>query len=510
MRATSLPALLAAALAVGSCGGHRAPNIILITVDTLRADRLGVSGHEAAHTPTIDGLAAAGVRFTQATTPFPRTTPALASLLTGLWPHHHGSREIWEPFETGTTLAQALAARGYATLAVSANPAAGRRQNLDRGFEVFVDADELPAETADRVTDAVLERLDRVDRDRPLFLWVHYTDPHFPYLPPPDYAAPQAPRCRELMDALRSRRLAMGHVEADLSGLSSQAQGDCSDLYDAEIAYTDLQMGRLVAALKVGGHLEGAYVVFTSDHGENLGEDDLWYGHGPSVHDAALRVPLAISGPGIAPGVDTGAFRLEDLAPTLLGLLGVPLPAADGVDLSARLAGGATDEPVALAEGGSALNVTYFKRVYSGRAHSQSCINGGRFSLCAYPGRAPHLYDTEADPQLQTDVSDRYPAEVQRLLAASRQWRPEGARERSVRVPPFKLIERPLLEGGYRRALYDLRTDRDEAQDVSAEHPDVAARLSRLLDDWAPPPPAPPAPMPSQSAKSLRALGYID
>ena len=457
----------------------------------------------------MDHLATAGVRFTQATTPFPRTTPALASLFTGLWPHHHGSREIWQPFETGTTLAQSLAARGYATLAVSANPAAGRRQNLDRGFGVFVGADDLPAQTADRVTDAAIELLARVDGGDPIFLWVHYMDPHFPYQPPSEFTAPEAPRCHELMAALRSGGVKMGHVEADLWGLSSQARADCSDLYDAEVAYTDLRLGRLVAALSAGGHLAGAYVAFTSDHGENLGEDDLWYGHGPSVHDAALRVPLSISGPNIAPGIDEHAFRLEDLAPTLLGLLGAPSPPVDGVDLSARLLGGAVDEPVAVAEGGSALNVTYFKRIYSGRAHSQSCINGGRFSLCAYPGRGAHLYDTQADPQLLADVSDGYPAERQALLAASRQWQPEGARERAVRAAPYKLVERPVLEGGYRRALYDLREDEAETRDVSAEHPDLAARLGRALDDWAAPR-AMPAPSVGESAKVLRSLGYID
>jgi arylsulfatase len=506
--------LLCAAL-LCTCAGPRPADVILITVDTLRADRLGAYGYAVA-TPAMDGLAAQGRRFTQATTPFPRTSPAVASLFTGLRPEHHGSREIWQPFHTGTTMAEALAERGYETLAVSANPAAGRRQNLHRGFEVFVGADSLIEPTADYTTDAALELLRRADGDRPLFLWVHYMDPHFPYRPPDDFGDLSAgAQCLELMDQIEAGNLRMGHVEGDWDGRSSAALEDCSFLYDAEIAYTDRHLSRLLAALNAYDRLANGYVVFTSDHGENLGEDRLFYGHGASVHDASVRVPLIVAGPGIASGVDEEAVRLEDLRPTVLGLLGgagESVPAVDGMDLSGRLTGRGkvTTAPVALIAAGSALNVTYFERVYSGRAHSQSCLNGPRFSLCAFGGGDVHLYDTRADPFLRRDVSERYPEERQRLLQASRSWQPEAVRERAVRRPTFKLVERPRLEGGYDRMLYDLRTDVAEAVDVAAENPQLAHELGMDLDRWDLPTPGAIEAMDAESLEALRSLGYVD
>ncbi len=172
-----LPLLLA------TCSDVPRPNIILITIDTLRADHVGAYGYAVGATPSIDRLAEQGRMFLQATTPFPRTTPAIASLFTGLQPYHHGSREIWQPFTRGTTLAEILQAEGYTTVGVSANPAAGGRQHLDRGFDAFVEADALPQDSAEHVVDAALELLQRVDAGRELFLWVHFMDPHFPYEP---------------------------------------------------------------------------------------------------------------------------------------------------------------------------------------------------------------------------------------------------------------------------------------------------------------------------------------
>ncbi len=159
----------------------RNPDIVLITVDTLRADHLGCYGYEAAQTPIVDGLAKKGMIFLQAMTPLPRTTPALASVLSGLEPHHHGSREVSQAISSIPLLPELLAQQGYITLGLTANSVAGPRQGLDRGFDRFRIEHTASAE---EVNLAALEMLREFPRDVPKFLWVHYFDPHRPYLPP--------------------------------------------------------------------------------------------------------------------------------------------------------------------------------------------------------------------------------------------------------------------------------------------------------------------------------------
>jgi arylsulfatase len=509
-------------LIVAGCSQISRPDVILITVDTLRPDRLGSYGCLAARTPNIDSLAARGIRFTQATTPFPRTTPALASLFTGLWPQHHGSREIFRPFEGGVTMAEVLRDRGYATFGVTANPAAGRKLHFDRGFQHFAGKQDLGSEIAEGVTDRALAYARAPSRSEPLFLWVHYMDPHFPYLPPSTFAdQPEAAACRRLMDEVAGKRLRIAHVEGDLNGVSSRALDDCRALYDAEIAYVDREIGRLLEGLGQLAPPDSAIIIFTSDHGENFGEAGLHFGHGSNVHDASLRVPLIIAGPGVLKGVvDEQVFRLEDLLPTLLSLLRVSdsqLPITDGRDLSARIldrpVAAYPEEPVALAESGSALNVPYFNQLFCGRVGDRSCVNGPEFSLCGYAGGEPSLYHTTLDPHLTIDVSDEFPRERQHLLAASRHWAPEEARERTARTARLKLVEYPRLGGGYRRALYDLRADSLEMEvDVSGAHPAALRRLVAALDAWAATisPPSMPAARDETVLQSLRSLGYIE
>jgi len=565
--------LIAASLGCSRDAGERAPppSIVLLTVDTLRADRLGAYGHPGARTPVIDALARRGVRFDAAMTPFPRTTPALASLLTGRLPWHHGSREVGQPMRAIATVPSILLARGYGTLGVSVNGAAGPAQNLHLGFERFLDYQSFADHTAAGVTDATIALLDEVlaptpasdgagtvatrrtaavapartaeapaaaGLERPIFLWVHYIDPHFPYAPPADWQdQPPAPACRDLVARTGDDLAATAHVGIDLGGEASAALADCAALYDAEIAFTDFHVGRLLEALEQRGLLAQAHVVFTSDHGENLGEDGLFYEHGPSVHDASLRVPLLVAGPGIPPGVDAGVARLEDLAPTLLALAGVPVgdwPPFDGVDLSPRLfdeeaggggrkgEGGGRDgaalgpragrgsAPAAVAESGGALFPEAFTHLASGRPGALQCINGERFSLCAEPRGEPRLYDHVADPFLERDLSAEFPEVREGLLAIRRRWPPGLARQRALRTERFKLVERPRPEGGWTAALYDLAEDPGETKDLSAERPDLVAGMRRELEAAFAGSEAPAAAeLTPKEVETLRALGYL-
>jgi arylsulfatase A-like enzyme len=525
-----------------ACGGAAQPgpppSIVLLTVDTLRADRLGSYGHTAARTPVLDALARRGVRFEAATTPFPRTTPALASMMTGLLPWRHGSREVGQPMAaTLATVPKVLDARGYATLGVSVNGAAGRAQNLHLGFERFLDYQSFADHTAAGVTDATVALIDQAmaggggqaggasavggaTTAAPFLLWVHYIDPHYPYAPPESWPdQPAGGACRDLVARAGADLVAAAHVMSDVGGEASAALADCEAMYDAEIAFTDFHIGRLLAALEARGLLAGAYVVLTSDHGENLGEDGLYYEHGPSVHDASLRVPLIVAGPDVEPRVDRGVARLEDLAPTLLALARVPAeerPPGDGVDLSSRLLARAADSSraappeTAIAESGQALLPETFVYLASGRPGDRQCINGSRFSLCVDPGGEPRLYDHVADPFLKEDVSARHPDARAALLAVKERWPPGQARERTLRTARFKLVERPRPQGGWRAALYDLQADPAERHDLADEQPELADRLRTQLDTAFAAVPAPPAlELEPRELEALRALGYV-
>ena len=537
---------IAAALLSG-CGDDPADDairdVLFITVDTLRADRLGYAGHAGASTPHIDALAGAGTVFTQAITTMPRTTPGLASLFTGLWPHHHGSREVGDPIVTGLTLTEVLAEQGYYTVAVSANGVAGPEQGLGAGFDHFVTRRDLGDRYGERIhrdrtmtpegdvgwaeatTDIALELVREAPADRPLFLWILYFDPHFIYRPPPPWQV-EAKDCTELYAWGLANLRNAGQVFNDHDGVASAAVDDCAKLYDAEITYTDAEIGRLLEGLKGLRSLDDALTVFTADHGENLGEGGLYFEHGDNLHDAALRVPLVFSGPGIAEGrVDVGTVSLVDVASTVVSLLGLD-PAAlatDGVDLSERLRGG-TDaaaegsrrsaaRDIRFAESATSLWNDAARHLTTGRAGSRACIHGPVMSLCRDPeddGGAPRLYDRMADPLLTMDVADRHPEAVAELLAAWERWPPETARHLSARTSDFKLVRSPILEGGYRDALFDLKRDLAETTDVSARHPEVAAALTRALDAWAAPMRESPERIDDEARlEELRALGYV-
>lgn len=505
-------------------------DLILVTVDTLRADAVGAYGAEVdaggtSPTPTIDALASRGRVFTQAVAPMPRTTPSLASLLTGRSPKHHGSREVGQAlFNHVPLLSQVLQGQGYRTVGVTANRAAAAPQGLDRGFDVFrlVPGDK-PAGT--EVTRTALDALDTLQAgdapklddsaataDRPLFLWVHYVDPHFPYL------ADQAERdaCTAAIEVYGEHA---AFVFGDQDGVSSRALEDCRRRYLAEVSRTDREIERLLEGLSRRGHPpEEALVVFTSDHGENLGEGGLFFEHGPSLHDAGLRVPLVVAGPGLAPGRSAALVELQDLAPTLLTLLGVPPerhPPMDGRDLSGAWlseANATPDEALAFAESNSSLHIRSWDAVVAGRAE-RHCVHRGRWSLCGEGDDVAsfRLFDHEADPMLENDVTDEHPDLAEELRRQRQAWPPETARTRAVRGTRFKLVETPRPEGGYERRLFDLRDDPAESRDVSAEFPEVAERLGRALDAHVADLP-PPGQVVRDDAEleALRALGYVE
>ncbi|MBW2316370.1 MAG: sulfatase-like hydrolase/transferase [Deltaproteobacteria bacterium] len=296
------------------------PNVVLVTIDTLRADHVGAYGAEFARTPVLDGLAAAGARFETAIAATPITLPSHATLLTGVWPPRHGVRHngTFRLDESLPTLAEQFQKAGYATGAVVGAVVLRGRYGIGRGFDEYNDdvgtrkAGNVGfvERTATEVTDGALAWLASLG-DKPFFLWVHYYDPHHDHRAPPTFAArfPDRP-------------------------------------YDAEIAYVDHEVGRLRSALEAQGRDASTVWAVTSDHGESLGEHGET-SHGLTLYDGALRVPFVLSGPGVPPGREvSGVVRAVDVTPTLLSLAGLPsLSDTDGADLVPLLAVGAAPSP---------------------------------------------------------------------------------------------------------------------------------------------------------------------
>lgn len=293
------------------------PNFLLVTIDTLRADRVGAYGFATAQTPNLDRLAREGALALDAVVQVPQTRPSHASILTGRYPYEHKIRDNYSPpLDRGVpTLATLMKIRGYTTAAfIGAYPVA-RPSGLDQGFDVFDDpfgAGESATtrhagqeRSAQKVADAALAWLSK-PRTRPFFTWVHFFDPHAPYEAPAPFGKTFA-----------------------------------KSPYDGEVAYADSQLGRLVEWLDRSGLRGQTLVVVTSDHGESLGE------HGEDEHmifvyDATLHVPLIASWPGRLPaGVRVkGQFRSVDIVPTALELLGLAPAPTSGASRSQALAAG--------------------------------------------------------------------------------------------------------------------------------------------------------------------------
>ncbi len=282
------------------------PNVLLVTIDTMRWDRLGAYGAKDAGTPVLDGIAARGVRFETAIAQAPLTAPSHASILTGVIPPRHGVRDNggFALPDRLPTIAERYRQAGYQTAAFISGFPLDRRFGFGRGFDHY--DDRLPRggdrrrgdyveRRADATTDRALQWLGTGGRgSQPWFMWIHYFDPHTPYEPPDD---------------------------------SGRFRGRP---YDGEIAYVDVQLGRLIGELDRAGTRNRTLVLVTADHGEALGEhgEDT---HGVFLYDATLRVPWIMEGPGISKGVVSGVLaRGVDAMPTLLDLAGISVP--DGID----------------------------------------------------------------------------------------------------------------------------------------------------------------------------------
>jgi arylsulfatase A-like enzyme len=458
-------------------------NVVLVTFDTTRADHLGSYGGNPATSPVFDAVASRGTLFLRAQAQAAVTPVAHASIFTGLNPYHHGlrtlhgNRHYFLP-DTVPTLATRLREEGYETAAfVSAFPCT-ERFGLEQGFTTF-DADfgeapearvgasgnvstGLAQRGAARTTQAALAWLADRPRDKPFFLWVHYFDPHDPLLRPP--LAQQVP----FMDGFPEYEAMDRALTGDMQGFVSTyaAQSDIMRpwllrIYDAEIAWADAQMGRLLAELDGQNLMEETLVAITADHGEGLG-DHGWWGHGV-IYQEQVHVPLVLAGPGIPEGLQVNdRVRHVDLAPTLLHMAaGAAFPGqVDGLSLRPLLAsraagaepqeddlpGPAYADAVAIMRYGAIFDMG---SVEARQDQIYAWLDGDlkwiRHRL--FPGQS-ELYDLAADPQESRNLFSSSPRDAGRLDQALDAQQPM-TEELDFSPPDDEDVRRRLRSLGY-------------------------------------------------------------
>ena len=368
--------VLAVSAGVTHCASRPAPpsGLVIITLDTTRADRLPAYGFGSVATPSIDAVARRGVVFSDAMTVAPLTLTAHTSLFTGLYPAHHGVRDNTDaPLDPShTTLAAILRARGFRTGAFVGSIVLSADRGLSQGFDVYDDGS-TGGERAPHRRNAreVVERasawIRALNEGAPFFLWVHLYDVHAPQTLPVEF------------------RRTYG------------------DRYEGGIAYVDAEIGRLIDVLRQRRLLDRTVEVIAGDHGESLGEHGETQ-HGLLVYDSTMHVPLIVAAPGVAPGRILVPTSLVDVLPTVCDLLHVPAPAGDGRSLMPVVRGSAVPDRLVY---GESMYPRHFGKT------PLRMLRDGRFKYIE--ARQPELYDLQSDPSELHDVSAARPSVMSAL-----------------------------------------------------------------------------------------------
>jgi choline-sulfatase len=409
-----------------------AQNLLLVTIDTMRPDRLGAYGDRSARTPTIDAIAARGALFLNAFTVAPITLPSHASLMTGRYPAGHGARHNGMRIDLAVpTLADALTRQGFTTAAFVAAFPLDRRFGLIKGFQTY--GDRMPRGVVGRpaneragkaVVDEALEWMNQRKAGR-FFLWVHLFEPHAPY-----------------GDPRSGRSVALRYAD--------------------EIAEADAQADRLVSAL--GNAAASTLFVVASDHGEAFGEHGE-ISHSLFVYDTTLRVPLVMAGPGINPGARVAKpVSLVDVAPTMMRLLGLMPFDTDGVDLSPALAGGAAPDRVLYAESFAPLLDFGWSPLRAVREAGWKLIDAPRPELFAVADDAAESIDRSASESVRASALK---AQIARYSGADVTTSAKGDPEAAARLQALGYV------GGSTPASNGPRPDPKDRREL-------AARLARI------------------------------
>ena len=399
------------------------PNIILISIDTTRRDHLSVYGYHLDTTPRLSGLFEEGAKIDMAYSPSATTGPSHTTMLTGAYPIAH--RVIKNGLTLGDdvlTLPELLNANGYQTAAVISAFVLDGKFGLSQGFDLYHDdlpisesthiqalwENQLVSEGFDRRSDytsshAIKWLREARDPDRPFFMFVHYFAPHYPYVPPPEFAERFVPE-----------------------GTLEKSYPAEVGLYDAEIAFTDAEIGRLIDVLDGLGLKDDTIVVVTADHGEGLMQHD-WMFHGVHIYEEAVRVPLIFRFPKQIPSRQeiSGPVELTDLAPTLLDLIGMDVSegAYHGRSLAAALRGQSDlDEqrPVF-------LHRRPFQGDFRGSYWAEGEVFGVREGQWKYlegkEEKLRQLFDLDQDPKEKENLIEEFPDIAKKLARKIEQWK---------------------------------------------------------------------------------------
>jgi arylsulfatase A-like enzyme len=439
-------------------------SLLLITVDALRADYVSSNGYPQKITPTIDGLASAGLNFTKAITPIPKTTQSLASLLTGRYPYKTGVRNLWNALPQNIiTLTEVLKNIKYQTAAVVSNHNLIPDRNLAKAFDHY--DFESDRRDAMETTRSVLRHFDRIDRRSPFFIWVHYIDPHVPYYPPekiieeldPDY---QGRYKKNFGDS----KLKIGGwaYPQDIgkegavfrNKLGETVNEHIRKLYAAEVIYTDRAIHELLAQVgrRVGDQL---IVILTADHGESLGEHDYYYEHGDYLYNAQLRVPLIFRLPRThklySERTVSDWVSLIDVLPTTLDLLEIEVSSEhlrriDGVSLLPYWEGRKLTPRPLFSESDDSFFPEYIKRRVRhdipGRFRSV-IFEGWKLIWTPFqePGMLYELYDLESDPEEMRNLYELERARAEGLEKHLQQWMSQQIEPADETPPTQKDLE---------------------------------------------------------------------
>ncbi len=429
------------------------PNVLLISLDTTRADHCSFLGYGIDTTPNLKRLALQGASFEQAFAPSPSTGPSHATMFTSMYPIAHGLvKNTLTLGEEHVTLAEVLRDRGYQTASVVSSFVLDSKFGFSQGFQHYDDEFSpsegvvhgqewegipIPSGTFDRRGDHTTERAIRLlesrDRGRPIFLFVHFFDPHAPYAPPEPFRS-------------RFSTAAKGQDE-----LSVQAA------YDAEIAFTDHQIGKLLAALRKSGLERNTLIVIVGDHGEGLSQHG-WPTHGVQLYEEAVRVPLLISWPGrvIENSVVSNPAELLQLGPTILDLLDIEGqgPLFESRTWTDALEGKGQLDPhrAVFLQTDSPISRPTMVEGEDHSAREDFAIRWNGWKFIEGPQRtdaltwskqvsAKELFDLGMDPAEQTNVLSKFPEQARLMADKLHQWKAAHSAEQST---PASLSEEEL------------------------------------------------------------------
>lgn len=440
------PVVLGILLGTAGCAGSGAPatptpdarpNVLLITVDTLRPDHLGCYGYGRPTSRFIDTLARRGTLFRVAITAAGRTVQSFPSILTGVYPMVHGLRyegQTYESLQGRLTLTRALKEHGYESFAVTQGLNVGLHTDFDMyDPDIYLDPSGkkvyLPTRTDSGATRKAVQWLRRRgQREAPFFLWLRYNAPHWPYAAPAPFTEmfDSAYKGPHPFNEEAGPGVERGDIIFGKTRLEKRVVEHAVAHYDGEVACADHAVGELFGAMESMGLLTRTLVVLTADHGESLGEHDYFFEHGAYLYEPSVRVPLIVSYPPKVPAgrtIETQA-RTIDIVPTVLDIAGIPIPAGlQGVSLLPRLLGRSGDPvPLAYSESGRNFYKENPRQFLDGVAGKWRMLRSDRFKLIMIPtrsgGPAWEFYDLEKDPGETTNALGRFPREEEELRRA--------------------------------------------------------------------------------------------